>query len=553
MSGDSIRMSTGRLRHVLKEIANKDLSMQVCPTQDVPGPGGGVYITRQTPLTLKHLEWLETRNPSADGLTYVNVHWVEGASNVAPPADFGRPLPDEPDGRDQQQRAEGHAKNVAGAARQVADQAGSIYRSIGKADFSVADLKRSETDASLRQFERSFSDFHGAVKKALDEYLNGNTLVMDLILKYQLDRDTVRHALSVAAFATEMATQLALGQGDDDAMLSYFDDLTDDDIRVELGLSHEEAEVHKAARPGGLRLSLFREELVEIFLGGFMHDCGLWTEPFFLPEGHEVKGAKLITATTEVQRFAPALAKIVLFHSDVVRLARKHGLVKITETPEDPSRMNFRREFFEERSDAVEAAEFYSGSAHADVLSPADLRKVLPVALAEYYISHTRDVYTKTDVEVINDLSQHVRGGAFQRYMVVLCNSRVEIVAPRRALVRLEGHLSVMVEDRKDSRRAVRLDIDGYDAGSLVHGRDRNSPHLITLFLRRGDGSREKAEYVGARESALWDRAAGVDSRMYIAAGRFRNNLSFRVTGFMGDEVYARVLGEYEQEYERRK
>ena len=155
-------------------------------------------------------------------------------------------------------------------------------------------------------------------------------------------------------------------------------------------------------------------------------------------------------------------------------------------------------------------------------------------------------------MEVINDLSQHVRGGAFQRYMVVLCNSRVEVVAPRRALVRLEGHLSVMVEKGKDSRRAVRLEVDGFDAGSLHHGRDRNSPHLITLFLARRDGSREKAEYVNPRDGALWDRAAGIDSRMYIAGGRHKNNLSCKVTGFMGEEVYARVLGEYEQEFERR-
>ncbi|MBT6149731.1 MAG: hypothetical protein HOH74_30105, partial [Gemmatimonadetes bacterium] len=151
-----------------------------------------------------------------------------------------------------------------------------------------------------------------------------------------------------------------------------------------------------------------------------------------------------------------------------------------------------------------------------------------------------------------NDLAQQVRGGSFQRYMVVLCNSRVEVVAPRRALVRLEGHLSVMVQTRKDSRRAVRLELDGYDAGSLLHGDDRNSPHLISLFLRRRDGSREKADYVGPRDPGLWDRAAGIDSRMYIAAGRYRNNLSYRVTGFMGEDVYTRVLAEYEQEYERR-
>jgi hypothetical protein len=91
---------------------------------------------------------------------------------------------------------------VAGAVREVADQAGGIYRALGKTDFTMGDLRRPETAASLCQFERSFAEFHGAVKKALDEYLHGNTLVMDLILKYQLDRDTVRHALSVAAFAT---------------------------------------------------------------------------------------------------------------------------------------------------------------------------------------------------------------------------------------------------------------------------------------------------------------------------------------------------------------
>lgn len=514
--------------------------------------GGGVYITKQTELTLKHLAWLDTRNPSLDGVTYVDVIWVRGSLPVELPTEIEASGVEEPAGQELEQRAEGHAKRVAAAAREVVDQASGIYRALGKSDFTVEDLRRSETDASLRQFERSFAEFHGAVKNALDEYLHGNTLVMDLILKYQLDRETVRHALSVAAFATEMATQLALRQGDDNHMRSYFEGAPEDEIRSELGLSHEEADELTATDPGALRMALFREELVEIFLGGFMHDCGLWMEPFLLPEGHEVKGAKLISETKQVQRFAPALAKIVLFHSDVVRLAQKHGLVRITESPEDPTRMNFRREFYSERADAAEAAELYSGNAHADVLSAADLRKVLPVALAEYYISHTRDIYNKPEVDVINELAQHVRGGSFQRYMVVLCNSRVEVVAPRRALVSLEGHLSVMVESRKDSRRPVRLDVDGFDAGSLFHGGDRNSPHLISLFLRRRDGSREKAAYVGAREAALWDRAAGIDSRMYIAAGRFRNTLSFRVTGFMGEEVFTRILGEYEQEYDRR-
>ena len=61
------------------------------------------------------------------------------------------------------------------------------------------------------------------MKNALDEYLIGNTRVMDLILKFQLDKDTVRHALSVAAFATEMATSLGLREGDELAFSKYFD------------------------------------------------------------------------------------------------------------------------------------------------------------------------------------------------------------------------------------------------------------------------------------------------------------------------------------------
>lgn len=554
---ETTTLSTARLRDVLAHIEERGLELDVCPANDVPGPGGGVYITRNTPLSVKHLDWLESRSPSVDRMASIEVRWVKnGRATAETPASLATletRVDDGPDiGEAMERAARQHSRSVASTAREVADQATGIYRTLGQADFTVADLRKPDTAASLRQFEASFVEFHGAVKKALGEYLHGNTLVMDLILKYQLDRETVRHALSVAAFATEMATQLALRQGDDNEDLrSYFGDASDAELLADLGLSAAEGAALTPEERNERRLHLFREELVEVFLGGFMHDCGLWTEPFFLPEGHEVKGAKLISEVAEVRRFAPSLAKIVLFHSDIVRLARKHGLIKITDSPDEADHTSYRREFYDQREDAVSAAEL-SGNARADVLSLSDLRKVLPVALAEHFISHTRDVYTKPEVEVINDLAQHIRGGPFQRYMVVLCNSRVEVVAPKRALVRLEGHLSVMVEGRKDSRRAVRLEVDGFDAGSLVHGSDRNSPHLITLFLSRRDGSRVKADYVSPYEHGLWDRAAGTDSRMYIAAGRYRNNLSFRVTGFMGEEVFARVLGEYEQEFLRR-
>ncbi|MBT3342736.1 MAG: hypothetical protein HN712_10775 [Gemmatimonadetes bacterium] len=556
-----ISMSTTRVREILKEIDERDSDLNICPAVDVPGPGGGVYITRATPLNLKHVEWMETRSPARGETTYVDVRFVRGD----PVSGREVPEPEEISGRDEkvpdraarEKKASEYSKALGEAAQRVSRQAEAVQRSLGSADFSVADLRKPDTDASLRQFERSFADFHGSVKKALDEYLRGNTLVMDLILKFQLDKDTVRHALSVAAFATEMATLLALRDEDDTSLEKYFEGTGMAEILTDLGLdpttagdlTEEEREAH--------RFELFRTELVEIFLGGFMHDCGLWTDTFLLAEGHEVKGAKVISETKEVRRFAPSLEKIVLFHSDLIRLSRKQGVLQVIENADNPEQLQFRREFYDDLDEAQAAAELHAGQSQAEVLNGADLRKLLPVALAEYFISQTRDIYDKSDVEVINDLVQHARGGLFQRYLVVLCNSRVDLIAPRRALVTLSGHLSMMVEggrgpNRRDGRRAQRLAVDGFDAGSLMHGRDRNSPHLITLFQRRGDGSRAPLQHVLPHDHSLWERAAGREHRMYIAAGRFRNNLSFRVTGFMSEAVYARILGDYETELDRR-
>ena len=57
---------------------------------------------------------------------------------------------------------------------------------------------------------------------------------MDLILKFQLDKRTVRHGLNVAAFATEMASQLALRGKGEGNLDDYFGDLSDADLIAEL-------------------------------------------------------------------------------------------------------------------------------------------------------------------------------------------------------------------------------------------------------------------------------------------------------------------------------
>ena len=58
----SVSMITTRVRDILNEIEERGSDLNVCPAEDVFGPGGGVYITRVTPLNLKHLEWMEGRS-----------------------------------------------------------------------------------------------------------------------------------------------------------------------------------------------------------------------------------------------------------------------------------------------------------------------------------------------------------------------------------------------------------------------------------------------------------------------------------------------------------
>ncbi len=558
---DSITMSTERLRLLMREIDEKKFHYRICSANDIIGPGGGVYITANSELNEKHLDWFERRNPAPEGATYVDVVLYEEAPPSRKPADVPKDLelPKERgrSAREREERAHQHSRAVGEKAEAVAKQASSVYRSIGKQDFSAADLRQPNTESVLREFERQIKGFHDAVQKAMDEYLSGNTLVMDLILKYQLDKKTVRHALNVAAFATEMATQLAFkdeGEGQEylENLESYFGKFDNEELLAQLGEDVERADELEHEEVEEKRRLLFKRELVEIFLGGFMHDCGLWNEPFFLHEGHEVKGAKLVWELREVRQYAPSLVKIVLFHSDLARLAKRYGVVKLIEAPDDPERSTFTREFFRTKKEAKTALELRSGNFKANILEEEDLRKVLPVALAEQYITQTQDINAKQRWEVIHGMARHIRNGLFLRYMVVMCNAQVEVIAPRRAYVKLEGHLSVMVERNNETRRAQRIELDGFEAGSIGHGGDRNSPHLITLFFMHGDGGREKAAYVSPQDPALWDRSAGIDSRMYIPVGRFKSNLSVRVTGFISEDVYEKILGEYEKEFERR-
>jgi len=130
----------------------------------------------------------------------------------------------------------GHVQRVVTKAKEVVTKAEGIYKSIGGIDFTALDFQKTDMAASLREFERDFAQFHAFVRQVLDEYVGGDTLVMDLILKYQLDKPTVQHALKVAAFATEMTSLLALRDTDSgEYMESYFGDMSDSELLADLG------------------------------------------------------------------------------------------------------------------------------------------------------------------------------------------------------------------------------------------------------------------------------------------------------------------------------
>jgi hypothetical protein len=553
---NAVPLDTERLRVFIKDVAERGLNYSVCPQRDLAGPGGGVFVPAGTPLEEKHLYWLESRNPAPGSPTFVDVVFYRGtpdaANSALAPAEAVPELataPAKPVGA-RRSKAQDLSGRVRARARAVVDQGERMAKAIEQLNRD-GDRISAEVEEGRKEFERLFKSLHTAVKGAVDEYLNGNTLVMDLISQFQLDKEEVRHGLSVAAFSTELATQLGLKEHIESKTLKgYFGDISPAELLCRLGSSPSAAAWMSDEDLEEIRMELFKLELVEIFLGGFMHDCGLWGEEAAPAEGHEARGAKIIASMHALDGFVPTLTKVVLFHSDILRLAQHGGAVLVEEATS--GRRSFKREFYPAEADALVAVQLRPGNFRATTLSEDDLRKVVPVALAERYITHTEIGFGKSRAEVIEDLAQHASGGSFLRYMVVLCNAQLEPVAPRRAYVRLKGHITILVNSEKGTRRSQRVVVTGCDAGSIHHGNDKNSPHFITLFYRVGRTGRERAEYTSSLEGGLWDRAVGPPFRMYVPAGRYRNSLSFEVTGFLSEESYRKVLGEYEQQFSRR-
>ena len=57
--------------------------------------------------------------------------------------------------------------------------------------------------------------------------------------------------------------------------------------------------------------------------------------------------------------------------------------------------------------------------------------------------------------------------------------------------------------------------------------------------------------FASPHDEAFWRPPRDTCRRFYLAAGRHSGNLALRVTGFMSEDVYTNILGEYELELKR--
>jgi hypothetical protein len=170
--------------------------------------------------------------------------------------------------------------------------------------------------------------------------------------------------------------------------------------------------------------------------------------------------------------------------------------------------------------------------------------------VAEYYLTQTEGFEAKSRAESIGQLTKYVGSEPYSEYMLALCNSQIEVVAPRRAYVSLEGIIPGLRSGSGGIGRPEH-DVTGLQGVSISHGNDRFSPHLISLYTTDASGQRHEASYVAPQAEVLWQRRTAPTSRMYIPAGRYRNDLALEVTGFMGADTYEKILGEYERELRR--
>ena len=124
----------------------------------------------------------------------------------------------------------------------------------------------------------------------------------------------------------------------------YFGKVAPDDLYERAGVG-ESGRVYTPEALESLRERLFRTELVEIFMGGFLHDAGLWSNAIY--EGHAERGALVVSEIPELHEIAEALLDIVYLHDDLEALSQSGGVIWSRNETDD--KVTFEKDFYPTR------------------------------------------------------------------------------------------------------------------------------------------------------------------------------------------------------------
>ena len=534
----NVRKLTIRQAHdLLVKNEKQNLGLDIRIAESHHAPGGGEMITYNSHLTQRALQFIARRKRSVDANISVIVYDSGDDDAFRSYREQGKLPPEienDVERQNDEERAQRATRRVTRSARRVSKHAEQVHGMLAGEQFKSQDFTRPEVKQALSVFGAALKRFRKNTENAIEEYIeHGNTLIMDLITQHDINVVSLKHALKVACFATELVAMM----GEEE----YFSKLSSDEIFEMLGEKPDGPVTENMLKEK--KQVLFKRELVEVFLGGFMHDAGLWQNGRV--DGHEIRGAMIVAQTPQVETVSQTLIDLVLFHSDIQKLAVEEGVLRVFGLSDEGEVVAFQREFFKTRDDVVVDEKFEKKNYAYKVFTDVDLRKIIPVAIAEVFISRTQARKPMSRHDVITNLAGLSEGGLYQTYMVALCNMQSDVIAPARAMVALGGSISI---NRGDQPRW--FDTTDSQAVSVGHDDSRHAPHLIVIFSREEDGSQKILNYLSPKDQRLWDRADS-DSRMYIPSGRFRS-LSYKVVAILRQDIYDKHFKAYEQEVKQR-
>ena len=228
----NIRKLTVRQAHeLLVKNEKQKLGLDIRIAESHHAPGGGEMITYNSHLTPSALQFIARRKRSLDASVSLIVYesgddekFKSFRERSALPADIVHDAELEND----EQRAQRTTQRVTRSARRVSRHAEQVHSVLAGAPIQSKDLTRPEVKQALSVFGAALKRFRKNTEQAIEEYIeHGNTLIMDLITQYDINVVSLKHALKVACFATELVAMM----GED----AYFSKMSSDEIFEQLG------------------------------------------------------------------------------------------------------------------------------------------------------------------------------------------------------------------------------------------------------------------------------------------------------------------------------